>query len=127
MKLPGRSGIEDALALVGERLAHAGAPVTIVIVGGAAMNLLGFVDRPTIDVDVLAGVLVDRRDLVFFKLYASADQVGPESVHVRDLLALQPSVAELEEAARWVCAQDPSPDFHAVVAKVVSYVHDALR
>lgn len=192
MKLPGRSGIEDALALVGERLAHAGASATIVIVGGAAMNLLGFVDRPTLDVDVLAGLgaggalappdplpeelvaavravardrgllerwintavadqwrfglpsglegrihwrrfggltvgLVDRRDLVFFKLYASADQVGPESVHVRDLLALRPSVAELAEAARWVCAQDPSPDFHAVVAKVVSYVRDALR
>lgn len=34
--------------------------------------------------------IVNRRDLVCFKLYASADQTGPDNVHVRDLLALKP-------------------------------------
>lgn len=54
MKLQGRTAIEAALAAVGERLAHAQEPCTIVVLGGAALNLLAIVDRPTIDVDVLA-------------------------------------------------------------------------
>src|SRR3990170_1653454 len=54
MKLQGRTAIEAALTAVGERLAHAHEPCAIVVVGGAALNLLGIVDRPTIDVDVLA-------------------------------------------------------------------------
>ena len=71
--------------------------------------------------------LVGRRDLVFFKLYASADQTGPENVHVRDLLALRPTAVELAAAAEWVRRQDPSPGFHEILAKVVSYVDGALR
>jgi hypothetical protein len=71
--------------------------------------------------------LVSRRTLVFFKLYASADQADAANVHTRDLLALAPSDAELDEAAAWVCAQDPGTDFHAVVARVVTYVRSALR
>lgn len=71
--------------------------------------------------------LVSRRDLIYFKLYASADQTGPESVHARDLLALLPTRSELADAAAWVRAQDPSSDFHRVVAKVVEFVDGALR
>ena len=192
MKLTGRTAIESALSLVGERLAHADEPCAIVVLGGAAMNLLGIVDRPTIDVDVLArsdpsgaihppdplplalrraiaavardqGLLEDwmnttaagqwrfglppdlverlewrtfgslrvglvgRRDLVCFKLYASADQTGPDSVHVRDLLALGPSDEELEWAGEWVRAQDRSPPFQNALAKVIDYVRDARR
>lgn len=192
MGLRGRDAIEAALHAVGERLARLSQPTSIVVVGGAALNLLGIVHRPTIDVDVLAradeggalqppdplpdslrsaigavardlGLLetwmnttvadqwrfglppglagrvqwrtfgalnvgiVDRRDLIFFKLYASADQTGPSSVHVQDLIALRPNHEELEAAAAWVRSQDPSPDFHAVVGKVVAYVSDALR
>jgi hypothetical protein len=192
MKLSGRTALEAALTAVGEHLAHANEPCAIVVLGGAAMNLLGIVDRPTIDVDVLAradaagtihppdplpeglrgaiaavardrGLLdnwintavadqwvfglpeglagrlewltygalqvgvVDRRDLVCFKLYASADQTGPDNVHVRDLLALNPNDEELERAGEWVRAQDPTSEFHAVVDKVVAYVREALR
>jgi hypothetical protein len=192
MELSGRVAIESALSAVGERLTHANESCTIVVLGGAALNLLGFVDRPTLDVDVLAradatgelcppdplpeelqraiaavardqGLLehwmnttvadqwrfglppglagrvewraygalrvgvVARRDLVCFKLYASADQTGPDNVHVRDLLALEPSDEELESAAAWVRAQDGSPQFHEVVGKVLAYVRDALR
>lgn len=192
MKLQGRTAIEAALAAVGERLAHAHEPCAIVVIGGAALNLLAIVDRPTIDVDILAradetgairppdplpetlrraivavardrGLLenwmnttvadqwrfglppglaeriewrtygalrvgiIGRRDLMCFKLYASSDQTGPDNVHVRDLLALEPNDEDLAWAAAWVRAQDPSPEFHAVVTKVVAYVHDALR
>jgi hypothetical protein len=162
-----------------------------VVLGGAALNLHGVVDRPTIDVDVLArgegarivppdplppslveaialvaadrgltsgwmntavagqwrlGLppmledrvewrqygalrvgLVHRKDLIYFKLYASADQTGPDNAHTRDLLALRPSDEELDAAAAWVRTQDPGPDFHAVVAKVVAHVRDAVR
>ena len=183
----------DALEAVGERLAHDGVTCALVVVGGAALNLLRIVDRPTVDVDVLASVgsdgetlrppdplpealrravvavahdrgladdwvntavadqwrfglppglgerltwesfgglrvgLVGRRDLVCFKLYASVDQTGPDNVHVRDLLALRPTDAELAAAAGWVRAQDAGPDFQAVVDRVVAYVKDALR
>lgn len=177
---------------VGERLAYANDPCAIVVLGGAAMNLLGIVDRPTIDVDILAradaagtilppdplpaalrhaiaavahdqGLLetwmnttvadqwrfglppglperlewrtygalrvgiVSRRDLICFKLYASADQTGPDNVHVRDLLALAPNAEELTSAATWVRGQDASPDFQVIVGKVVAYVQTALR
>ncbi len=191
MKLQGRTAIEAALTALGERLAHAHEPCAIVVLGGAALNLLAIVDRPTIDVDVLAradetgaiqppdplpdtlrraiaavardrGLLenwmnttvadqwrfglppglaeriewrtfgalrvgiVGRRDLICFKLYASSDQTGPDNVHVRDLLALRPNAEDLEWSAAWVRAQDSSPEFHAVVARVVAYVQDAL-
>ncbi len=152
------------------------------------MNLLGFVDRPTRDIDVLARAeeatgklhppeplpealrdaiaevaldfdqprdwmntvvahqwvtglppgleqrvswrdygalrvgLVSRRDLIAFKLYAAADQTGPTSVHVKDLLALEPAHGELAEAAAWIRTQDASVDFHAVVERVIAYV-----
>lgn len=70
--------------------------------------------------------IVGRRDLICFKLYASSDQTGPDNVHVRDLLALRPNAEDLEWAAAWVRAQDASPEFHTVVARVVAYVQDAL-
>ena len=153
MQLSGREVIEAALAEVGEILALQGSSCSIVVLGGAALNLHGIVDRPTIDVDVLAqeqeGRLVPpdplpnslqsaivaiarsrgllERDLIFFKLYASADQTGPDDVHVRDLLALRPTASDLEDAAEWVRSQDPSPGFQEVLAQVVSYVDGALR
>jgi hypothetical protein len=65
--------------------------------------------------------------LICFKLYASSDQTGPDNVHVRDLLALKPDAEDMARAAAWVRAQDPSPEFQAVVTKVVAYVQDTLR
>jgi len=186
--IAGRSVVETMLAAVGERLHARGASASIVVLGGAALNLLGFVDRATRDVDVLARAdeatgqlrhpeplpaalreaisevaldfgeprdwmntavarqwvtglppglgarvewrdfsalrvgLVAREDLIAFKLYASADQTGPSSVHVSDLLALRPTPLELSEAAGWIRTQDASPEFHAVVDRVIAYV-----
>lgn len=72
----------------------------------------------------LAGLdvgLVDRIDLIFFKLYAAADH-GPASVHLQDLVALAPDPAELEAAKAWTLTQDPSPAFAASLEKVVNHV-----
>lgn len=63
--------------------------------------------------------LVDRQDLVFFKLYAAADDTGPSSVHYQDLIALRPGPSELERAAEWIATQDVSESFARIVDQVV--------
>jgi hypothetical protein len=65
--------------------------------------------------------VVNRRDLVFFKLYAAADDIGTQSVHFQDLVALTPSDEELAAAADWIRQQDPSPDFNRIVSKVIEH------
>lgn len=199
MTLSGSTDIRRALQLVGELLAADGLRHDIVILGGAALNLLGLVERATIDVDILAfaapaGVgaagapplqppteplpaslvaaartvardlgldphwlntgpalqwraglpvglatrvhwyrfsglhvgLVDRYDLIFFKLFAAADAAGPSSVHYQDLLALRPNAAELQAAGEWVATQDASPAFATVLDTVLRHVRDDL-
>ncbi len=46
--------INKALEAVGELLAASGQRVSIVIIGGAALHLLGVIDRATRDVDIVA-------------------------------------------------------------------------
>lgn len=65
--------------------------------------------------------LVARYDLIFFKLYAAADDRGPTSVHFQDLVALQPTNDELEQAGEWVRSQDPSPDFAKELAMAINH------
>ena len=190
--LLGSTGTKDALRAVGEILEANGEEFAIAIVGGAALNLLGVVDRATRDVDVLAmgdppGVpapplrepnrelpgalsraaslvagdfglesdwmntgpalqwkqglpeglqdrvewhryaalrvgIVDRRDLIHLKLYAAADATGPSSVHYQDLVALNPTLEELQAAENWTRTQDPSPSFQTVMDQVVDHV-----
>ena len=183
------SAMYTALQRLGELLAAAGERYSVVAIGGAAMNLLGYVSRTTTDVDLIAfggdaegapiapppdplpepllraartvardlglnpawlnagpasqwrtglppGLesrlhwrafgalrvgLADRRDLIFLKLYAAADDVGPASVHFQDLVALRPTGAELEDATAWVAAQDPS--LAHILAQVAAHVH----
>ena len=181
------TSLETALTQLGEYVASRGASYTVVVIGGAAINLLGFVNRVTGDVDVLAfgsldgltypmepwptplrdGIalvaedmglpadwmnagpalqwrqglppgleyriqwrrfggleigLVDRYDLIFFKLYAAADYVGRRSVHYTDLLALHPTSGELEAATQWVREQDPSEGFGLLLDQVLADV-----
>lgn len=52
--------IEIALAAVGQLLHTVGERVSIVVVGGATMNLLGIVRRSTRDVDVIARAYRDE-------------------------------------------------------------------
>jgi hypothetical protein len=200
MDLTGPADLDEALTLVGELLAAEGHEYAVTILGGAALNLLGIVERTTDDVDILAfatprpggapeqGTLheppepmpepleraartvardleldpawlntgpalqwraglppglarrvewrryaalwvgvVDRYDLIFFKLFAAADSSGTGSVHYQDLLALRPSAEELEAAAAWVRTQDASPEFANVLDRVVTHVRTDLE
>lgn len=53
-----------------------------------------------------------RFDQICFKLYAAVDQ-GPNSRHFADLRQLEPTHAEIVEAARWTRTHDPSEGFRA--------------
>lgn len=48
--------IEEALEALGELLRDSGERISLVVVGGATLNLLGIVSRSTSDVDVIARV-----------------------------------------------------------------------
>ena len=172
MVMTGSAQITLALQRVGELLAAERQSARIVVVGGAAMNLLGYVTRATSDVDIIAfgagkssagerlirpprplpdelvvaaqavasamnlrkdwlnagpamqwdlglppGLesrlewrqfaalavgLVGRLDLIYLKLYAAADGIGPASVHFQDLMALAPTLEELEAGRDWI-------------------------
>lgn len=66
-----------------------------------------------------------RRSLIALKLYAAADG-GPESIHVQDLIALNPTDEELSKAVDWVSRQDASHHFPALVEEVRTHVDRAL-
>lgn len=55
---------------------------------------------------------IDRIDQIHFKVFASADRLG---VHVDDLVALNPSNQEMENAARWCMTHDPSEGFRMIL------------
>jgi hypothetical protein len=199
MGLTNDTDIEIALTRVGELLAADGEAFAIVILGGAALNLLRLVARTTADVDILAvarpndaeiprtiavppqplpdavqraihrvardmdlapdwmntgpalqwqtglppglaarlewrqyGAALDvgivaRLDLIFFKLFAAADDHGTRNVHFRDLVALVPTADELDAAAAWVGGQDASAEFPAILEQVLTNVRRHLR
>lgn len=110
-----RSDFEEAFKRLGQYLeAVEAGELRLVIVGGAALNLLGLVSRTTTDADVIAveegGALVAPNDL-------------PHS----DLVALSPVSDEILSAAEWAKTQDAGPEFprliDAVVASVMEDVH----
>ena len=68
--------------------------------------------------------LVDRYDLIFFKLYAAVDDTDPASVHFRDMIALNPSDEELAKASRWVRRQDPSPAIADALTQVTEHARN---
>ena len=57
------------------------------------------------------------------RFYAAVDQ-GPISVHVQDLVALEPNDAEFREAEEWVVQQDEAPEFSQFVSEVVAHVRE---
>jgi len=57
---------------------------------------------------------VGRLDQIHFKVFAAADQ-GPGR-HFTDLEALQPTIEELETAARWATQHDPSDGFRELLS-----------
>jgi hypothetical protein len=64
--------------------------------------------------------LASRLDQIHFKLYALVDQ-GPGK-HEQDLRALDPSHAELLEAARWTITHDPSPAFRQELLEALAFL-----
>jgi hypothetical protein len=65
--------------------------------------------------------LVDRYDLIFLKLYAAVDDVGPTSIHYQDLLAMRPTESDLQAAAVWVRSQDPSAAVSEILGNVIDH------
>jgi hypothetical protein len=65
--------------------------------------------------------IAGRQSLIALKLFAAVDR-GPNSVHVEDLVAIEPTDEELDRAASWVELQDAAPDFPTQVAEVVAHV-----
>jgi hypothetical protein len=186
----------DAAALaalldaLGAHLASGGVQVSIVVVGGAALALRGWVPRATQDVDVIAladddgrlarprfpevlmravqrvardfnlpddwlnaavgaqwqaglpdGLEADlewqafrglrvglagRATLIALKLFAAVDR-GPRSVHLQDLVALDPTDPELCHARAWVVTQDIAVEWPRLVEEVVDHVRTRRR
>jgi hypothetical protein len=187
------SALEELLAAVGEHLEAAGEAASIVVVGGGALAVMGWIDRTTDDVDVIAlareqegrrvlippeplpeplldavervardyGLRSDwlntavglqwltglphrftedvewrrfgslnvgfagRASIIALKLFATVDQ-GSESVHFQDLVGLEPTDVELDDAAAWVSRQDRTEHFARFVEEEVANVRDAL-
>lgn len=69
--------------------------------------------------------LVKRRSLIALKLFAAVDR-GKKSVHTNDLIQLKPSMAELQEAAKWVEEQDASDEFPSLIQDVIEYVNSRV-
>jgi len=57
-------------------------------------------------------LFVDRKDQIFFKLYATLDRGG---YHETDLFRLRPTESELLSASRWVLTQDISEGFKEIL------------
>lgn len=181
--LTGKEEIEIVLIALAEQLEDAGINhIEMLVCGGAALNVLGFVHRTTKDIDVIAFVekekdgkiklikaqplrsvvieaaqhvkkdfnlpdhwlnagpasvmdfglpeglmervetriygkilaihFLSRYDQIHFKLYAAVDR-GER--HYDDLMALNPTSEELEQAARWSMTHDPSEGYHLIL------------
>ena len=67
--------------------------------------------------DVLTIYFIGRLDQIHFKLHAAVDQGMGR--HVNDLLALNPTAAEMELAARWVLTQDAGAQFPDVLKQAL--------
>jgi hypothetical protein len=80
----------------------------------------GFRDRlERRDYEGLVVWLAGRFDMICFKLYAAADQT-PRSRHFQDLEELEPSLAELQAAARWTGTHDPSPAYRDALVRTLA-------
>jgi len=177
--------LEEALVNLGSALELEGLDVGLVAIGGSALLLLKFIERPTRNIDVVAVVdddgryvsadplppevvrckdevadflgldrhwlnggptlllnqglpegfdrrvcvrryggltlyIASRLDLIYLKFSAAVDN-GPDSKHVHDLKALEPTREELIGAARWSRTHDPSDGFRAMAMQALHF------
>ncbi len=66
----------------------------------------------------LSVYFIAREDQIHFKLYAAADQRS--GAHLNDLIAIKPTAAELETAARWAMTHDVSEGFKMVLQELLN-------
>lgn len=64
--------------------------------------------------------LAGRRSLIALKLFAAVDQ-GPQSVHMQDLLELDPSDGEMADARDWVLTQDAGERWPDLVQEATNH------
>ena len=89
-------------------LAARGLYLEAVVIGGAALELLGVISRPTKDCDILHPSLPAA-------ILAAAREFAQTQ---RDCVALAPSKDELTEAKPWVQQQDSNSDWPTHVEAV---------
>lgn len=92
-----------------------------VVIGGAALALMGVIERPTRDVDVLVPVVppaidtLGRADLLKSKLFALCDR----GIDLSDCMALAPTATELDECVPWLEQQDGNPHWPSHVQATI--------
>ena len=64
-------------------------------------------------------LFASRLDQIHLKLYATVDQGAGK--HLTDLEALEPTEAELLEAAHWSETHDPSQGYRSVLTTVLAH------
>ena len=84
----------EALDLIGADLTAAGARAKLLIVGGGSLLLLGLVDRPTQDIDVIALQENDK----FIKALVLPESVSRSLVRVRRVMELPEDWINVEAA-----------------------------
>lgn len=117
--------IENRLSALGEHLESlTDEPVELLVCGGSALIVLGFVQRATKDVDILAYVKKTASgDIEFINAKPLDDQlVEGAGKHFDDLLALKPTADELEEAARWSMTHDESEGYRQVLKDLLNHM-----
>lgn len=125
MNILGEAQIAAAFTLLGERLAGESlGPFRLVICGGAGLISMSLVSRATRDVDIVAlmtetNTLISPdpipRDLARMARIVVDQGAGK---HLTDLLHLDPTDPELEQAARWAVTHDTSVGFHTTLKEM---------
>lgn len=132
---------EGPLGGLGELLKDRGLRYELLAIGGGALQLLGLITRPTRDIDVI-GLVADAAVVSMGTLPGPLQQAvedtatvfrlpttwlnagprslqGPRSKHFDDLQRLQPSPAELRDAAAWARSHDPSEAFNTEMQRAL--------
>ncbi len=63
--------------------------------------------------DALTVYFISRLDQIHFKLWAAVDRFG--GYHADDLIALNPTMEEILQAAKWSMKLDPSAGYHEML------------
>ena len=116
--------LQTLLSAVGDHLSEAGVEVANDQVGTQWQTGLPPRAREGIEWRQFGGLrvgLASRHTLIDLKLVAAADG-SPASKHAQDLVALNPTDAELARARAWAIDQDAFEGFGNIVDQVIEHV-----